>query len=58
MADPVRWSSSEPTIGEILSDPIVRALMEADGVEPSELEAMLRRIAAIRAQSRPGRTAR
>jgi len=35
----------EPTLDEILSDPIVRALMEADGVDRQELEAMLSRIA-------------
>src|SRR5262249_34864036 len=34
----------EPTIAEILSDSAVRAMMEADGVDPNELEAMLRRM--------------
>jgi hypothetical protein len=34
----------EPTLKEILSDPIVTALMRADGVDPLELEAMLTRI--------------
>jgi hypothetical protein len=31
----------EPSIGELLSDPIVRAMMDADGVEPDHLAAML-----------------
>jgi hypothetical protein len=31
----------EPTLEEILSDPIVEALMEADGINRFELEAML-----------------
>jgi hypothetical protein len=33
----------EPTITEILSDSIVRSLMQADGVDPDELEAYGRR---------------
>jgi len=31
----------EPTLSEILSDSVTRALMRADGIERSELEAML-----------------
>ena len=38
-----RWNA-EPTLAEILSDPIVRALMDADGVEPHEIRAVLSRI--------------
>jgi hypothetical protein len=36
----------EPTLSEILSDSIVEALMNADGVDPVALEAMLRQMAA------------
>jgi hypothetical protein len=32
----------EPTIQEMLADPIVRALMAADGVDPEEFETLLR----------------
>src|SRR5262249_58278526 len=35
----------EPTLNGILSDPIVRAVMEADCVNPLELEEMLRQVA-------------
>ncbi len=35
----------EPTITEMLSDSIVKAVMEADGVDPRELEAQLRTVA-------------
>jgi hypothetical protein len=35
----------EPTLDGILSDPIVRAVMEADCVNPLELEEMLRQVA-------------
>jgi hypothetical protein len=35
----------ELSIGEMLSDPIVRALMAADGVDPEELRALLRSVA-------------
>ena len=37
---------SEPTTEEILADPIVRALMLADKVDPEALEEMLRFVAA------------
>ncbi len=36
----------ELTLSELLSDSIVKALMNADGVDPIALEAMLRRMAA------------
>jgi hypothetical protein len=32
----------EPTLEEMLSDSIIQAVMEADGVDPRELEANLR----------------
>jgi hypothetical protein len=38
------WYFREPTLSEILSDSIVKALMNADGVDPIALEAMLRQI--------------
>jgi hypothetical protein len=41
----MNWCRRDPTITEILSDSIVRSLMRADGVDPNELEAMLRRMA-------------
>jgi hypothetical protein len=43
--EPVSFPPQEPTLEEILSDPIVMALMAADGVDPQELEAKLRLIA-------------
>jgi hypothetical protein len=41
---PMSSRCREATLKEIFSDPIVRALMDADGVNPNELEAMLRRV--------------
>ena len=32
----------EPTLKELLSEPIITALMDADGVDPEELKAILR----------------
>jgi hypothetical protein len=58
MTEPAQWWAYEPTISEILSDPIVRALMDADGVDPGELEAALRSVAANRAPPQSARTAR
>jgi hypothetical protein len=44
--NPKRRDHGEPSMAELLSDPVTQALMEADGVNPVELEAMLRRVAA------------
>ncbi len=41
MADP----NFEPTIAEIMREPLVRALMRADRVDALQLEARLRRLA-------------
>jgi hypothetical protein len=38
----MNWYHREPTLNKILSDSIVRAVMEADGIDPQELEATLR----------------
>jgi hypothetical protein len=37
------WRHREPTLEEMLSDSIIQAVMAADGVDPRELEASLRR---------------
>ncbi|MBX9776535.1 MAG: hypothetical protein K2Y71_19320 [Xanthobacteraceae bacterium] len=40
----------EPPLDEILSDPIVEAIMQADAVDPDELDVMLDQVArALRA---------
>jgi hypothetical protein len=41
----MRWCDREPTLRDILSDPIVRVVMAADGVDARKLEATLREIA-------------
>jgi len=38
----VNWYHREPTLDEMLSDSIIRAVMAADGVDPQELAATLR----------------
>jgi hypothetical protein len=35
----------EPSLEDILSDPIVKAVIDADGVDTNELNAMLRGVA-------------
>jgi hypothetical protein len=48
---PIRDASEgnrEPTLEEILSDSIVRAVMRADAVDPRELCALLARVAHAR----------
>jgi len=49
MRDPVSWCRREPTITEMLSDSMVMAMMAADGVDPTALEAQLRGIASATA---------
>lgn len=41
----------DPTLAELLSDPLTRAVMRADGVSTRELEHLLRHVAARRADS-------
>jgi|HubBroStandDraft_6_1064221.scaffolds.fasta_scaffold1333194_2 hypothetical protein len=44
---------AEPTLDEVLSDPMVREVMASDGVDPAELETALVAIAGdIRARKR------
>ena len=38
----------EPSLKDILSDPITQAIISADGVDAIELDAMLRRVARTR----------
>jgi hypothetical protein len=46
----------ELRLEEMLEDPIVRAMMKADGVDPHELEAELRQTAAFLRTMRRTRT--
>jgi hypothetical protein len=46
---------AEPSIDDLLSDPLVRAFMAADSVDPEELRALLRSIAErLQARGRDG----
>jgi hypothetical protein len=36
------WYQIEPTLTNLLADPLIRAVMDADGVDRHELEAVLR----------------
>src|SRR5689334_15719108 len=40
-ARPCRHGKPEPSIADMLSDPMVKAVMAADGIDPTELEAEL-----------------
>ena len=48
----------EPTLNEALSDPVIRAVMKADGVDPTALIADLRRVAQSIKQTAAGRNDR
>lgn len=39
------YALNEPTIDELLADPLINALMRADGVDARELAALLRSVA-------------
>jgi hypothetical protein len=45
--------SREPHLEEMLADSIIRAMMEADGVDSRQLEAELRQTAAVLDATRP-----
>jgi hypothetical protein len=49
--EPVMREFRELLLEEMLADPIVRALMAADGVDPEELEALLRSVTGPRRDS-------
>ena len=58
-----RKTYDEPTVEEMLADPIVRLVMKRDGVEAAEIRRILQRLAAARAAgvgpiSRPGSSRR
>ena len=40
----VNWRQHEPTLEDILSDSIIKAVMKADGVDPHHLAAMLKEL--------------
>jgi hypothetical protein len=46
----MHWCHREPTLKDMLSDSIIRAVMEADGVDPHELEATLAQISSSRSR--------
>jgi hypothetical protein len=51
-----KWCA-EPTLSELLSDPIIQAVMKADGVNSRKIERLMRRIMSHHnGQVRPTRT--
>jgi hypothetical protein len=50
--------SREPTVRDVLSDPLIRTLMKADRVDPSHLETMLDGIARTVASRSDGHKAK
>ena len=52
------WYQREPTIAEILSDSMVKAMMRADGVDPEMLERDLRSVAQTMQSNGDGLTLR
>jgi hypothetical protein len=49
---------SEPTLAEVLSDPLVQEVMASDGVDPTELEAALADLAGNIRRREPQRNSR
>lgn len=41
---------AEPTLRQLLDDPLIRLLMSSDGVDPAELRALFAEIADLRAR--------
>jgi hypothetical protein len=36
------WLHGEPSLDDVLADPIIRALMQGDGVDPCNLNALIK----------------
>jgi hypothetical protein len=52
----MNWCHREPGLNALLSDPVIRAVMDADGVDARKLEAELSRLGGTlreRKESRP-----
>ena len=43
------WLSGEPTLDEALSDPVVVAIMQRDGIDPNALRELIETVQARRA---------
>jgi hypothetical protein len=41
-----RWLTGEPTLGEVLADPVIQLMMRRDCVDPDNLQALLHGIGA------------
>ena len=43
----MRWCYDEPSIDDMLTDPLIETLMRADGVDPDELRPALNEMAEL-----------
>ena len=50
------WHHREPRLEDMLSDPIIRAVMDADRVDPHELQAMLKDVGRALSAARGARS--
>jgi hypothetical protein len=41
-----RWLTGEPTLSEVLADPVIQLMMRRDRVDPDNLQALLRGVSA------------
>jgi hypothetical protein len=54
MRDPDDALEREPTLNDVMSDPLVRALMTSDRVEADDLRGLLQRLRTQQARRPPG----
>ena len=52
----MHWRHREPTLEEMLCDAIIRAVMDADRVDPHELQAMLKDVGRALSAARGARS--
>ena len=52
----MHWHHREPTLEDMLSDPIIRAVMDADRVDLHELKAMLKDVSRALGAARGARS--
>jgi len=48
-----RWLTGEPTLREVLADPVIQTLMRRDRVDPDNLQALLRDVIARLPRAEP-----
>ncbi len=50
---PQGWNQGEPSLGDLLSDPVCRLLMQRDGVTVQAMSALVDRVRSVQGETLP-----